>query len=67
MPKKRVLLVDDSALIRKDGAADESISEVEASWSADSSQLGSQGLFSPRWSPDGRYLVANALDVDLPY
>lgn len=27
---------------------------------------GSKGLFSPRWSPDGRFIVANTGEVDSP-
>src|ERR1700758_1909455 len=29
-----------------------------------SNLAGSQGLFSPRWSPDGRYLAALAVDTN---
>jgi Tol biopolymer transport system component/predicted Ser/Thr protein kinase len=69
----------------------ENISEIDATWSADGTQLafgrhsntnagniniqlvdmktrqastlpGSTGLFSPRWSPDGRYLAASSVE-----
>jgi len=69
----------------------ENISEIDATWSPDSTQLafgrisntntgtvniqlvdmktrqastlpGSTGLFSPRWSPDGRYLAASSVE-----
>jgi len=44
------------------GAANLSISLLDLSTHATKTIPGSEGLFSPRWSPDGRYIVALSPD-----